>query len=66
MYALCLLDYLQIVKGIKRNLVLEPSIRRLAEDYSRLQGDAITLPNVSAPGGPCMSGARKLFGHVPK
>lgn len=59
-----LLDYLQLVKGLKSNPIVESIIKGHVEAYSELQNGAISLPDISCPGGPCLSGIKKLFVNV--
>lgn len=59
--ALSLLNYLELVDGLNSNILFESTGRRAAEDYSRFQNDDISLPDITSPGGPCVSGVRKFF-----
>lgn len=61
MYALRLLDYLELVDGLSPNLVTEPVVNTLSQEYARLQSGALGLPDITSPSGPCVSGIRKLF-----
>ena len=60
-YAMGMLDYLQIVKDISVSSVIEPQIQSIISEYSKFQCDNISLPDVTSPSGPCLSGVRKLF-----
>ena len=62
--AITLLDYLGLVNGLNKTKLFNSVARHICEDYSKLRTDAISLPKVSCPGGPCLSGVRKLFVNV--
>ena len=59
--ALSWLSRLGLVDGLKTNVITDTMVNgSIAESIKLLNGSGV-LPDVISPGGPCMSGVRKLF-----
>lgn len=59
--AMSWLDYLGLVDGLKTSEITNWTVSRLAETSADMMDGGGQLPDVIAPGGPCLSGFRKLF-----
>lgn len=59
--AMSWLEYLHLTEGFKTNVITDAMVAQEASNgYSMLNGRG-WLPDVVSPGGPCISGVRKLF-----
>lgn len=59
--AMSWLDYLGLVDGLKTNEITNSIVSRAVSDSIKTMGRDGALPDVACPGGPCLSGHRKLF-----
>lgn len=59
--ALSIMDYMQMVDGLVYSPIVSFDIGKAKKEYFSLKNEAISLPNIGAPGGPCVPGVHKLF-----
>ncbi len=58
------LDFLQIIKGLKIPPFMKTTFAGVEKDCAMLKKGSNGLPDVGAPGGPCIPGQRSLFVNV--
>lgn len=63
-YFLGMLDYLGIVKDISVAPFVWAYYKEFGKKYAEYKKKSLDLPEVGAPGGPCMPGQRRLFVNV--
>lgn len=59
--AVSMLGYFELVSDVHMDRITEAMVKRIAESYSKLQNVGGGLPDETCPGGPCLSGVKKLF-----
>jgi len=63
-YFLGFLDYLNIVDGLKISPPIKSYFYSLEKAYLSYKNPSLELPDVGAPGGPCIPGQRRIFSDV--
>lgn len=61
MLAEAMMDYLQIVKGLRVNPIAESAAQSYIDEYGALFSNHEPLEDITAPSGPCIPGGKKLF-----
>lgn len=63
-YFLGMLDYLDIVKDISVPPFVWAYYKEFGKKYAEYKKKSLDLPEIAAPGGPCIPGQRRLFVNV--
>ena len=63
-YFLGLLDYLSIIPDVKVVPFIKQYYQEMDKEYAMLKQPSHSIPEISAPGGPCIPGQRRLFVNV--